>query len=229
LDKRFGKGFSVLASYTFSKTLTELDSLFTNNGGVQDPENRRLEWGPADFDRTHALTMSWVWHVPAGRLSHGAPGVLFRGWQVNGITYVYSGAALGITASQDRALRGQPNRPNRLRSASLATDRSRMDTVAKYFDTTAYAVNAAGQFGTAPRADSQLRGPGSATVTLGVMKDFRGALETHRVQFRTEIYNALNRPNFGNPGTNIDSASSFGRITSASDGRIIQLGLKYIF
>jgi hypothetical protein len=104
-----------------------------------------------------------------------------------------------------------------------------MDTVAKYFDTTAYAVNAAGQFGTAPRADSQLRGPGSATVTLGVMKDFRGALETHRVQFRTEIYNALNRPNFGNPGTNIDSASSFGRITSASDGRIIQLGLKYIF
>ncbi len=229
LDKRFAKGFSLLMSYTFSKTLTELNSLFTNDGGVQNPDNRRLEWGPADFDRTHAFTTSWVWHVPSGRFRRGAAGAVLGGWQLNGITYIYSGAALAISASQDRALRGQPNRPDRLRDASLSTDRSRAERILRYFDTTAYAVNASGQFGTTPRADSRLRGPGSVNMILGALKDFRGLLEPHRLQFRAEASNALNRPNFGNPGTNIDSASSFGRITSASDGRIIQLGLKYIF
>ena len=61
------------------------------------------------------------------------------------------------------------------------------------------------------------------------MKSFRAFAESHRLQFRTEIHNTANRPNFGGPGTNIDAPSSLGRITSAGDARIIQLGLKYVF
>ncbi len=229
LDKRFSRSFSVLVSYTFSKTLTDLNTVLTNSGGSPDPDNLRAEWGPASFDRTHAFTASWVWDVPAGSLGRGAPGVLFGGWQVNGITAIYSGTPLGITASQDRALRGQPNRPDRLRDARLSTDRTRAEKITRYFDTTAYAAQATGTFGNAPRAESQLRAPGSIGVTLGIMKSFRMPAESHRLQFRSEISNAINRPNFGGPGTGIDSPSSFGRITSAGDGRIIQLGLKYIF
>ncbi len=229
LDKRFSKGFSVLLAYTFSKALGELNTTVTNDGGVQDPNNRRAEWGPADFDRTHALTSSWVWDVPAGALAHGASGVIFGGWQLNGMTFLYSGAPLTFPTSQDRALRGQPNRSDRLRDARLPEGRPRAARIAQYFDTTAYAPNAIGTFGSAPRADSRLRAPGSFNLILGAMKNFRGFVESHRAQFRTEISNALNRPNFGGPGTNIDSVANFGRITSAGDGRIIQLGLKYIF
>ena len=49
------------------------------------------------------------------------------------------------------------------------------------------------------------------------------------MQFRTELFNALNRPNFGAPGTNPDLRRIYGRITTAADGRIIQFGLKYTF
>jgi hypothetical protein len=228
LDKRLSKGVTVLVSYTFSKALTDLNSVLTNNGGVQDPDNRRAEWGPADFDRTHALVASWVWQIPgpsASRILKAA----FANWEVNGIVALYSGEPLQFTASQDRALRGQPNRPDRISDPRLDTSRPRADLITQYFDTSAIVPNQTGQFGNAPRAEGQLKGPGDATLTVGVSRRFRGILESHNVQFRAELFNALNRPNFNAPGTNVDSLSSFGRITSAADGRIIQLGLKYIF
>jgi hypothetical protein len=167
--------------------------------------------------------------LPFGSGGRGISKALLGGWELNGIWSMYSGGPIGISATQDRALRGQPNRPDRLRDSRLDTGRERKDFIVRYFDTTAYAPNAPGQFGTAPRAEGQLRGPGSVGLTLGINKSFRGFAESHRVQFRTEIFNLPNRPNFSNPGTNIDAPAAFGRITGAGDGRIIQFGLKYLF
>ena len=53
--------------------------------------------------------------------------------------------------------------------------------------------------------------------------------ETREIQFRTEFFNAFNHPTFGNPGGGIDSGSAFGRVTSASQARQIQFGLKFAF
>jgi hypothetical protein len=142
---------------------------------------------------------------------------------------MYSGAPLQFTTSQDRALRGQPNRPDRIKDPRLDTDRPRAEFISRYVDTTAFVPNQTGQFGSAPRAEGQLRAPGTIDVTAGLQKRFRGIRESHQLQFRTELFNALNRPNFGSPGTNPDSANQYGRITTASDGRIIQFGLKYLF
>ena len=52
--------------------------------------------------------------------------------------------------------------------------------------------------------------------------------ERHKIEFRVECFNSLNRVNLGNP-TATFSSSLFGRITSASDPRILQLGLRYSF
>jgi hypothetical protein len=71
--------------------------------------------------------------------------------------------------------------------------------------------------------------PGSITVNIGAFKSFRGFRESDKLQFRSEFFNLFNRPNFGPPGSNIDALSSFGRITSAADGRVIQFALKYLF
>ncbi|MFN0106938.1 MAG: TonB-dependent receptor domain-containing protein [Bryobacteraceae bacterium] len=229
LDKRFSKGVTVLASYTFSKSLSDLNTVLTNNGGVQNADDRRPEWAPSDFDRTQAFVTSWVWELPTPFGKRGLGNAVFGGWQLNGIWSMYSGGPLSFATSQDRALRGQPNRPDRVKDPRLDNGRPRAEMIPRYFDTTAFVPNQTGQFGNAPRAEGQLRAPGTVDVTAGVQKMFRGILETHRLQFRTELFNALNRPNFGAPGTNPDTPANYGRITSASDGRIIQFGLKYMF
>ncbi|MGH9675018.1 MAG: TonB-dependent receptor domain-containing protein [Bryobacteraceae bacterium] len=229
LDRRFSGGLTILASYTFSKALTDLNGVLTNDGGVPDPNNRRLEWAPAAHDRTHAFVASWVWQIPYASSTRGLSRVLLHGWELNGIWSAYSGGPLSFFTSQDRSLRGQPNRADRLRDARLSSDRTRAERIARYFDTAAYAPNRIGEFGTAPRAESQLRGPGSMDVTLGIFKRFRGFWEAHNLQLRTELFNPFNRPNFSNPGTNVDAPASLGRIVGAGDGRIIQFGLKYLF
>jgi hypothetical protein len=229
VDRRLSKGVSILVAYTFSKALADLNTVLTGGTGAsQDPYDRHPEWGPADLDRTHALVTSWVWQVPSAFHNPFANAVLGN-WEVNGILALYSGAPLSITASQDRSRRAHPNRPNRLSDPRLSTDRSRSEQIGEYFNRASYVVNEIGEFGSAPRAEGQLRGPGEANVSLGIMKRFRGFAETHNFQFRGEMFNAFNRPNFNDPGTNIDQPASFGRITSAGDGRIVQLALKYIF
>jgi hypothetical protein len=229
VDKRLSRGVTVLLSYTFSKALTDLNTVLTNNGGVQDANNRRAEWGPGDYDRTHALVTSWVWQIPSPFGKRGIAHAIAGGWELNGIWSMYSGAPLQFATSQDRALRGQPNRPDRIKDPRMDTSRPRAELIAQYFDRSAFVANQTGQFGNAPRAEGQLKAPGPIDVTAGLMKRFRGIRESHQVQFRTELFNALNRPNFGAPGTNPDAPGNYGRITSAADGRIIQFGLKYIF
>jgi hypothetical protein len=229
VDRRFSRGLSLLLSYTFSKTFADLDSVLTNTGGEIDPDNRRIEWAPANFDRRQALVLSSIWHIPSGPLRRGVAGVIFGNWELNTIWGMYSGPPVSVVSSVDRTLRARPNRPDRIKDPRLPLDRSRAAQIDQYFDRTAYVPNQPGTVGSAPRAEGQLQAPGEVNVTLGIFKNFRGALELHRIQFRTELFNGINRPNFGAPGSNIDTPASFGRITSAADGRIIQLGLKYIF
>jgi hypothetical protein len=98
--------------------------------------------------------------------------------------------------------------------------------IAKYFNTAAFAPNALGTFGTSPR--NVLRGPGYANLDLGVMKHFR-IRERFGTQFRLEMFNALNHPNFNNPFATVSTPSRFGKIESAKEPRIIQAALKFIF
>ncbi len=228
VDKRFSRNFSLQLAYTFSKALGDQDSVLTNSGGSTDPFNRHNDYGPLSFDVTHAWVMSWVWNVPSGSWNRGFKGAIVRDWQVNGIWTMYSGTPVLITSSVDRALYGLPNRPDRLADPRLDTSRPRQQQIAQYFNTSAYAPNRPGVFGNAPRADSQLRNPGSATTNLGVFKSFRGIRESHKLQFRSEFFNIFNRPNFGAVSSNLDGAC-FGCLTSAAEGRLIQFALKYIF
>jgi hypothetical protein len=72
-----------------------------------------------------------------------------------------------------------------------------------------------------------IRGPGFASTDLSLFKnvDFAGS---HRVQIRIEAFNLFNQTRFNQPSGAIGTAN-FGRITSAQDGRVMQLGVKYLF
>jgi hypothetical protein len=103
-------------------------------------------------------------------------------------------------------------------------DKGRLDdrTITKWFDPTAYAVPAAGFQGTAGR--NTLVGPDFKRVDLSVTKRIPFG-SRWRADFRAEIFNLLNRANFGNPASNISNATA-GTITSADDGRNVQLSLR---
>src|ERR1022692_1497753 len=228
LDKRFTHSFSLQLAYTFSKALGDEDTVLTNTGGATNPFNRRVDYGPLAFDVSHAFVFSGVWNVPAGTWNTGAKGFVFGNWQVNGMWTMYSGMPVLITSSVDRALYGLPNRPDQIANPVLSTSRPRGQLRTAYFNTAAFAANQPGEFGTAPRAESQLRAPGSVTINVSLFKSFRGFREADKVQFRAESFNLLNRPNFGQPNSNFDGAC-FGCLTSAADGRLNQLALKYLF
>jgi hypothetical protein len=72
-----------------------------------------------------------------------------------------------------------------------------------------------------------VRGPGFQRTDLSVFKHFEFA-SRHRIQVRIETFNIWNQPRFGQPGGTIGNAT-FGTITTAEDGRIVQLGIKYLF
>lgn len=225
LDKRFSHGFSVMSAYTFSKAIDTQSSGWSNY--PQNPNDWGAERSPSTLDRRHVFNTSWVWVIPSPGGLPRAARYLVGGWEVTGILSIYSGAALSMSSSVDNALLGTPNRPNRLRDPRLDTGRSLSEKLMRYFDTTAYAVNGIGQFGSAPRVEGQLYGPGQVTLDAGVVKHFPFR-EGHRLDFRAEFFNLPNHARFNSPGTTINT-SSFGRITSAGDPRIVQLALKYAF
>ncbi len=96
-------------------------------------------------------------------------------------------------------------------------------------NTSGYWAIACGHYGNVPRNPHTLRGPYHNPVTLGVSRSFNMPFnEKQKLLFRFEMFNALNEPQFGSPGATFGS-SSFGVISSASDGRDLQAAFKYTF
>jgi Carboxypeptidase regulatory-like domain len=103
LERRFRNGLNLLASYTFSKTLTDADTLFpffsafaSNNFGAQNPFNLKSEKALSYQDTPHALVLSYLYELPAGPgkkyLSHGPASKVLGGWQIGGVHRYQSGS-----------------------------------------------------------------------------------------------------------------------------------------
>ena len=80
-------------------------------------------------------------------------------------------------------------------------------------------MNPNGSFGETLRGE--FFGPSRSTVDLGLFKRFRFSNDMN-LQFRAEFFNLFNTVNFNNPGTTVNTAATFGRITAAQDPRIMQ-------
>jgi hypothetical protein len=226
-ERRFQQGLSFLVTYTLAKSI---DDAPLYGGTAPDANNLAAARGPANTDSRHRLSASFIYELPFGPgrryLSDGGGlgSALLGGWQVNGIVSLAAGVPFTPVVSQDIAGIARPNVqwPDRVCDPELDDP-----TPDRWFNAECFRVPAAGTFGNNGR--NTLIGPGLATVDLSIFKGFRMAAD-HQLQFRAEIFNLLNRANFGQPNATIDSPLTVGRIsTTATDSRQIQLALKYLF
>ena len=103
LERRFRNGLNVLASYTYSKTITDADSSFStetgfnsNVFGAQNPYNLRGEKAVSYQDIPHAFVLSYMYELPFGPgkkyLNHGVASKVAGGWQISGVQRYQSGS-----------------------------------------------------------------------------------------------------------------------------------------
>jgi hypothetical protein len=228
LQKRWGKGLTLLANYTYSKSIdiASYASIEGNSAGP-DPFNFNNNRGLSDFDIPHRLVVSGIVEHPKLTNSNSVMRAVLGGWQSNFIWTAQTGTPITILSGVDNALMGIGGNFADLTGVDWRqpNDRSRGQEIQEWFNKAAFAVNAPGTIGTGRR--NQLRAPGAWNVDYSLFKNF-DVIERLRLQFRGEFFNLFNHTRLGAPNTTVTSPS-FGRITSALDPRIVQLGLKVIF
>ena len=183
------------------------------------------DYGNANWDIRHRFVTSVVYDLPslAGRSS------LLRwtlgDWQANGIFTAQTGQPFNVLISPDQANIGRGNQ----RPDLVGTPHANCGAghVTGCIDATAFALPAQYVFGTAGR--NLLFGPGLVNMDFSIFKDFP-IKERFKFQFRAEMFNIFNHPNFANPSGLTFGTTSFGNITSTTtDNRDIQFGAKLIF
>lgn len=221
LNRRFTRGISFQAAYTWSKTLTDAD----NDGAVpQNSYDLSAERGLASYDRPQMLTFNYVWELPFAKGMKGIQGRFLDGWVLSGITSFDSGNAYSVYATEAFAgVAGQGSeRANRVSGQSVTGPK----TVAEYFNTAAFTDPPYLTYGNS--AYGILHGPGTNNWDISVGKNTQ-LKENVNLQFRAEFLNAFNHASFSGINTSISSGAAFGGINGARDPRLIQFGLKVQF
>ena len=95
VTKRTNHGLTVTGSYTYSHTLDEQSGLGLFYNG-NDPNNTRSSYGSSDFDRTHQLTVSYVYEIPSWAGAHGFAKQVINGWGFSGVTVLQSGQPFSV-------------------------------------------------------------------------------------------------------------------------------------
>ena len=226
----YSRTFDYLSSMNLSGAAAK--PLAGENDIAQNPFDLDAEYGPSLFDARHRFVASASWKptIPDG--TPAAVRVIFGGWQLNGIATHNSGTPFTVSDSANVAL--QANSPPisgfpASRPDLVGDPNAGPRTVDEWLSRSAFRrlnlQTEAGQFGNAGR--NIARGPSYTNVDMSLVRDFQLPREA-RLQFRAEVFNVANHPNFGLPVADLNSAN-FGRIFSAAAPRLLQFGLKLIF
>ena len=222
LSKRFSKGISFLASYTWSKAL----GYTTGNGMLLDPFNLRANYGPTDYDRQHILAISHLWELPFGRHGSNLVSTILGGWQLNGILTWETGTPLTVTA--DPLLCACPNNTVLAGANGSSLVTGNFGNGQSFFNNAAFYAPAGSNIANLGR--NALRGPDFWNYNMSLFKSFR-VRDRFSLQLRGEAYNISNTVHPVNPVTNFNSPA-FGQITNSVNGafgRQVNFGARVLF
>ncbi len=235
-EKRFSRGFTLLASYTWGKLIS--DSIFNpinfaategaNEFSYQNGlYNRRAERAEDPSNVPHRVVLSGLWELPIGKgrkfdVQNPVLNAVAGGWQLNTITTIVAGTPMIIRGANN----GLANRPN------LSGKQSRADGFVDPLlnnppeDRGVLWLNPSGfinppdfTYGNAPRALSSVRNPGAFISDLSLFKTF-SISERVKLQFRAEAFNFINHTNYLAP--NLTFGNNAGFITA--DGLPVNIG-----
>src|SRR5262249_49061674 len=256
LRNRGNGRFFYRLSYSYSKSLdTTSESNGTPDtlgGAIEDPRNFALSRGRSDFDHGHVVQAVFSVGLPLGqnqRFFGGAGNVVnafIGGWQLAGTSIFQTGPPMTIQDSSVNVAIGQNAYPNRIARGAQTTGNGRRGIDFPWFyppdfppvPGCASRTNCApDQYGFLPFADGNagrntLDAPGLANINLSLQKNW-GVGEHKRIQFRWEVFNIFNHPNFVLMDRNFNETAA-GYLTSVAavgtgGPRIMQLGLKFLF
>ena len=158
-------------------------------------------------------------HVTSGPLAY-----VIGDWSLGSVVTFQSGPGYTVTTQTNNtnAFSAGGQRADVSRDPSLSGDQR---SLGRWFDTSAFQQPALYKFGN--QGVNILRAPGLSNFDFSVLRNF-ALREAMRLQFRAELFNALNHANFGTPGR-VFGGAGFGVISSAFPARRIQLGLRLSF
>jgi hypothetical protein len=232
LTRRFAKGLSFDGSYTWSHSIDDASDAGTTNAELNLPQNiyafnLAAEKASSSFDHRNRATINVIYDLP---IASGTSGWLHRavgGWRASGNFIAQSGApfTVNLSAANDPANIGLVNGNNLERPNVTGNPNNGPKSPAHWFNTSAFSSPAAFTFGNTPR--NNVVGPGLVDLDASLQKE-EALRESIKMQFRFDVFNVLNRPNFNLPNR-IYGTSTFGAISSAQDPRELQFALKLIF
>jgi hypothetical protein len=249
---------TLLANYTYSHAndyglsenggITDIGSSIGSGMSFYDPRQHAFETGPATYDHRHHFVASYVWNLPKLTGSNGFVRNIAGGWQWTGIYSITTGDPLTILAGTDQSKTGNNlDRadyvgPSSQFGKSPSSQRGGCTGVAHCFawlDPALFAKPAVGTYGNVGKGT--WRGPTLWDVDMGLIKNFYPIPSHERLsfQFRAELFNLLNHPQWSDPNVNFSNGAfastrstigtATGNVGTTADSRIIQLALKMMF
>jgi hypothetical protein len=224
VNHRFANGFSLMASYVYGKYLDIISYGAEGGVGPRNPLNFRQSYGPSDSDVRNRVTSSYIYQLPKLKSAHGVLAGVINDWQNQGVLIAQTGSPYSINSYTDTGATGIGSDLADLVPGQKFGAAHR--GVSSYFNTAAFVEAADGTYGTSSRG--MLAGPSKVNMDFSLFKEFP-IHELGKLQFRSEFFNLFNHPNFNNPDNGVGDGTNFGRLTGASDGRVVQFALKYLF
>lgn len=227
VTKHFSHGLQFQGSYTYSKSL-DYNSLSTGESlGIQNAYNPRGDYGLSEFDVRHRFVLSGFYELP---FKSNTP-KLITGWQFGVTQQAQTGSpitpTLAIGPGPGISLTVRPDITGAIQTTGVPSQW--FANKALFVSPCVALVCHPGDLGR-----NSISGPGFLNTDASVTKNTKFG-ERLNLQFRTEVFDVLNHPNFGNPVLTVTS-KSFGIIQSTrfptgdfGSSRQIQFALKLMF
>jgi hypothetical protein len=232
LNRSFTHGFLWATEYQWSHGIAD-GSVGAGEGiAIENANCRACDRSNSSFDVRHNLIANAVYQLPFGTgrrfLHHGAAGRLLGGWDLSGVGLARTGLPVNIVVTRSASVMLDGNagnqRPDLVPGASIIPAGGQ--TINQWWNLAAFAPPARNTWGNLGR--NIARAPGFWEMNAGLEKRFP-VHEHWSASFRGEAFNLLNHAILNAPPANFATPATFGKITSSSNPRKLQLMFRVEF